>query len=171
MIYVTVGAGIGGQEFDRLIKKVDDIAPKFEEEFVVQLGASKYVPQNMRWFDYVSYEESLEYFRKARLVIGHCGAGTIINALNFGRTLIVVPRIVKFNEHADDHQLDMAMLLEQSQAARVVYDVEDLESVIRNTLEEVHDSEKGVSSIHRRNLIKEIGEFLANMEKGGRGSH
>ena len=168
MIYVTVGAGIGGQEFDRLIKKVDDIAPKFGEEFVIQLGASNYVPQNMKWFDYVSYEESLEYFRKAQLVIGHCGAGTIINALSFGKPLIVIPRLLKFNEHADDHQLEMATLLVQSQIARVVYDVEDLELVIKNTLEEVHDSEKDFSSIHRRNLINEMREFLANMEKGER---
>lgn len=168
MIYVTVGAGVGGQEFDRLIKKMDEIAPHFEEEFIVQLGASRYIPQNMKWFDYVPYEESLEYFRKAQLVIGHCGAGTIVNALNFGKTLIVVPRIVKFNEHSDDHQLEMAALLERSQTARVVYDVEDLESVIRNTLEEVHDSGKDFSSIHRKNLISELREFLANMEKAER---
>jgi UDP-N-acetylglucosamine transferase subunit ALG13 len=168
MIYVTVGAGIGGQEFERLIKKVDDIAPKFEEEFVVQLGASKYVPQNMKWFDYVSYEESLGYFRKAELVIGHCGAGTIINALGSGKPLIVIPRLLEFNEHADDHQLDLAALLEKSQIARVVYDVEDLEAVIRNALEEVHDSEKEFFSVHRRNLINEIRKFLANMEKGER---
>jgi len=165
MIYVTVGSGIGGQEFDRLIKKVDDIASHFEEEFIVQLGASKYIPQNIKWFDYVPYEESLEYFRKARLVIGHCGSGTIINALSFGKPLIVIPRLVKFNEHSDDHQLEMAALLEQSQIARVVYDVEDLEFVIRDTLEEFRDSEKGVSSINRRNLIDEIRRFLTNISR------
>jgi UDP-N-acetylglucosamine transferase subunit ALG13 len=122
----------------------------------------------MKWFDYAPYEESLEYFRKAQLVIGHCGAGTIINALSFGKPLIVIPRIVKFNEHSDDHQLEMAALLEQSQMARVVYDVEDLELVLRNTLEQFHDSKKDFSSIHRRNLINEMREFLANIEKGGR---
>ncbi len=168
MIYVTVGAGTGGQEFDRLIKKVDDIAPKFGEEFVIQLGASNYVPQNMKWFDYVTYDESLEYFRKAHLVIGHCGAGTIINALSFGKPLIVIPRLLKYNEHADDHQLEMAAVLERSQIARVVYDVADLEFVIRDTLEESRDSEKDFSSINRRNLINKIREFLAIMEKGRR---
>ena len=168
MIYVTVGAGIGGQEFDRLIKQGGHIAFHFKEEFVVQLGASQYIPQNIKWFDYVTYEESLEYFRKAQLVIGHCGAGTIINALSFSKPLIVIPRLLKFNEHADDHQLEMAALLEQGQIARVVYDVEDLEFVIRNTLEQVHDSEKDFSSINRRNLINRMREFLANMGKGGR---
>jgi beta-1,4-N-acetylglucosaminyltransferase len=160
MIYVTVGAGTGGQEFDRLIKKVDEIAPHFEEEFIVQLGASKYIPQNIKWFNYVPYEESLEYFRKAQLVIGHCGSGTIINALSFGKPLIVIPRLLKFNEHADDHQLEMATQLEQSQIARVVYDVEDLEPVIRKTLEEFRDPKKRFSSIDRENLITKMKAFL-----------
>jgi beta-1,4-N-acetylglucosaminyltransferase len=163
MIYVTVGAGTGGQEFDRLIKKVDEIAPHFEEEFIVQLGASKYVPQNMKWFDYVLYEESLEYFRKAKLVIGHCGSGTIINALSFDKPLIVIPRLLKFNEHSDDHQLEMAMLLEKNQIARVVYNVEELEFVIRNTLEGFRDSEKSFSSVNRRNLIKGMRRFLRDL--------
>ncbi len=163
MIYVTVGAGIGGQEFDRLIKKVDEIAPHFEEEFIAQLGASQYIPQNIKWFDYVPYEESLEYFRKAKLVIGHCGAGTIINALSFGKPLIVMPRLVKFNEHSDDHQLEMATLLEKNQIARVVYKVEDLEFVIGNTLEGFGHSEKSFSSINRRNLIEEMRRFLRDM--------
>jgi beta-1,4-N-acetylglucosaminyltransferase len=129
------------------------------------LGASNYVPQNMKWFDYVPYEESLEYFRKAQLVIGHCGTGTIINALSFGKPLIVIPRLLKFNEHADDHQLEIAAQLEQSRIARVVYDVEDLESVIRNTLEEVHDSDKDFFSVHRKNLIREMKRFLTNISR------
>jgi UDP-N-acetylglucosamine transferase subunit ALG13 len=144
---------------------VDDIASHFKEEFIVQLGASQYIPQHIKWFDYVTYDESLEYFRKAQLVIGHCGSGTIINALSFGKPLIVIPRLLKFNEHADDHQLEMATLLEQSQIARVVYDVEDLEFVIRNTLEEFRDSEKGFFSINRRNLINEMGRFLTDISR------
>jgi hypothetical protein len=55
--------------------------------------------------------------------------------------------------------------LEQSQIARVVYDVEDLEFVIRNTLEQFHDSEKGFSSSNRRNLINEMRRFLTNISR------
>jgi hypothetical protein len=57
----------------------------------------------------------------------------------------------------------MAMLLEKNQIARVVYDVEDLESVIRNMLEEFRDSEKSFSSIHRRNLINGMKAFLRDI--------
>lgn len=165
MIYVTVGSAIGGGEFDRLIKKIDEIASHFEGEFIVQLGASKYFPKNVKWFHYVPFEKSLQYFEMARLVIGHCGAGTIINAMSFGKPLIVMPRLVKFNENSDNHQLEIAKLLEQSQIARVVYDVQDLESVIQKTLEEFRDSEKILSSIHKRNLIDKMRGFLTNMSR------
>jgi len=165
MIYVTVGSAIGGAEFDRLIKKVDDIAPFFEEEFIVQVGASQYVPENMKWFDYVSYEESLEYFRKARLIIGHSGSGTIINALSLGKPLVVIPRLVKFNENTNDHQLEIAKLLEQSQTVHVVYDVDDLEPVIRKTLREFRDSEKEFSSVDRESLVSNMKEFLKSVRK------
>jgi UDP-N-acetylglucosamine transferase subunit ALG13 len=161
MIYVTVGSSIGGNaDFDRLLKKVDDIAPSFQEEFTAQVGTSRYIPKNMKWFDYVSYEESLEYFRRARLIIAHGGSGTIINALSFGKPLVVIPRLLRFNENTNDHQLEISKLLEQRQIAHVVYDVEDLEPVIRKTLEEFRDSEKRISSIDRENLITKMKAFL-----------
>lgn len=165
MIYVTVGSAIGGAEFDRLIKKIDEIASHFEEEFVVQLGASNYLPKNFRWFHYIPFEKSLEYFEMAQLVIGHCGAGTIINAVSFGKPLIVMPRLVKFNENSDDHQLEIANLLEQSQIARVVYDIKDLESVIQKALQGSRDSEKSLFSIHKRNLIDKMRGFLTNISR------
>jgi UDP-N-acetylglucosamine transferase subunit ALG13 len=165
MIYVTVGSSIGGgADFDRLIKKVDEIAPLFEEKFVVQLGVSKYIPRNMKWFDYVPYEKSLEYFQKTRLVIGHCGSGTIINALSFGKPLIVVPRLVRFNENVDDHQLEIARLLESHKLARVVYDVENIELEIRNALDEIDQPRKNMASGHKRQLIAHIRDFLISMK-------
>jgi UDP-N-acetylglucosamine transferase subunit ALG13 len=165
MIYVTVGSAIGGAEFDRLIKKVDDIAPSFKEKFIVQLGASKYIPRNTEWFDYVSYEESLEHFRRARLIIGHSGSGTIINALSFGKPLVVIPRLVRLNENTNDHQLEISKLLEQSQIARVVYDIKDLEFVIREILEESRDSKKILFSIHKSNLVDKMRGFLTNLNR------
>jgi beta-1,4-N-acetylglucosaminyltransferase len=168
MIYLTVGSAIGGAEFDRLIQTVDGLAPLFEEKFVAQLGSSSYVPKNMEWFDYVSFEKSLEYFQQAALVIGHCGSGTIINALSFGKPLIVIPRLVQFNENTDDHQLEMAKQLEKSHLAKVVYEMNDLEAEIRKALEELQKTGKTVSS-SKGQLIDGIRDFLDKIgnEVGG----
>jgi len=165
MIYVTVGTAIGGGEFDRLVKKIDDIAPNIGEDIIVQVGASKYIPKNVRWFNYVSYDESLEYFKKARLVIGHCGSGTMINALSFGVPLIVIPRRFKFAEHSDDHQVEIAKFLEQNRLATVVYDIEDLEIVIRKMLNE--SSKLGCAKYlyNNQHLINGIRNFLNSLER------
>jgi len=165
MIYVTVGTAIGGGEFDRLVKKIDDIAPNIGEDIIVQVGASKYIPKNVRWFNYVSYDESLEYFKKARLVIGHCGSGTMINALSFGVPLIVIPRRFKFAEHSDDHQVEIAKFLEQNRLAAVVYDIEDLEIVIRKMLNESSKLEYAKYLYNKQHLINGIRNFLNSLER------
>jgi beta-1,4-N-acetylglucosaminyltransferase len=164
MIFVTVGTAISGGEFDRLIKKMDDIAPRLGEEILMQIGASKYIPENTKWVDYVSYEESLEYFKRSRLVVGHCGAGTMINVLSFGVPLIVIPRRFELAEHADDHQLEIAKFLEENNLAKVVYDVEELEEVIKQVLNNPSDIH-GNCSFLRERLVSGIREFLNSLTK------
>jgi len=165
MIFVTVGTAIGGGEFDRLIKKMDEISLHLDEEILMQIGASKYIPENTKWVDYVSYEESLEYFKRARLVVGHCGSGTMINALIFGTPLIVMPRRFQFAEHSDDHQLEIAKFLEQSGLAKVVYDVNDLEDAIKEILIDSSRVRRSHPSPHREHLIIGIGEFLNSLKR------
>ena len=51
MIFVTAGNHFQG--FERLLKKVDEIAHRIPHEIVIQRGYSKYVPQNAKYFDHV----------------------------------------------------------------------------------------------------------------------
>ncbi|QDA30614.1 beta-1,4-galactosyltransferase [Thermococcus indicus] len=105
MIFVTVGnSNIG---FERLIKAMDALAPKLPYEVIMQIGSSSYIPQNCEWFRYASYEAMMEYFKKADVIITHAGAGTILDILLLGKTPIVAPRLRKFKEHIDDHQLEI----------------------------------------------------------------
>jgi UDP-N-acetylglucosamine transferase subunit ALG13 len=62
MIFVTIGSAVKGIEFTRLIKKMDDIAGKIDEEVVMQIGTVPYEPQNAKYFRYASYQENLSYF-------------------------------------------------------------------------------------------------------------
>lgn len=43
MIFVTIGTHPG--QFDRLIKKIDEIAPQIDEEIIIQTGFTNYVPK------------------------------------------------------------------------------------------------------------------------------
>ena len=128
MIFVTVGTA---RDFSRLIKKIDKIAGKISEKIIIQRGKTKHKPKNCEYFSFVSREEFLEYIKGADVVITHGGVGSIINSLKYGKPTIVVPRRKKYNEHRNDHQMDIARELESEGKALACYDVENLEKKIR----------------------------------------
>jgi len=162
MIYVTIGGH--PQPFDRLIKKVDKIAPFFDEEFIVQKGVSKYIPQNCKCLDFAYYEENENYIKQAKLVISHAGVGTIILARKYNVPIIIVPRLKKYNEHLNDHQLDIcnALVKEPRKGIYVVFDIEQLQQTIEKVLNEgiqeikcSNDAEKG-----KEKIVQEIIRFI-----------
>jgi len=59
-------------------------------------------------------------------VIAHAGMGTILSALQFGRPLIVMPRLAQFGEHRNDHQLATARRLSELDRVDVAFDEAEL---------------------------------------------
>jgi len=160
MIFVTIGSAVKGIEFTRLIKKMDDIAGKIDEEVVMQIGTVPYEPQNAKYFRYASYQENLSYFQKASLVIGHGGTGTILNALKFQVPIVVVPRRHHYGEHVDDHQVELAQRLGGNELIEVVYELEDLGSAVKKMLERKKKVGKGKTYAERDDLIKTLKDFV-----------
>ena len=165
MIYVTVGSSIGGAGFERLIMKIDEIAPGLGKDILMQIGSSQYVPKNTRWLRYASYEESLDYFKNAELVIGHCGSGTIINALSFATKLILVPRRQAYLELPDEHQLEIARFVEKNGFATLVYDLDDLEKVTRVALASGGAERRGFVSPSKKELLKNLQDYVSYLSK------
>lgn len=131
MIFVTVGTHEQG--FERLIKKIDDLVRdgKIKEDVIMQIGFTQYKPKYCKWEKLFPYSEMKEMMQKARIVITHGGPASFIMALQEGKTPIVVPRMSKYNEHVNDHQLDFSLAVnERYKNLIVVKDVETLEEVI-----------------------------------------
>lgn len=160
MIFVTIGSAVKGIEFTRLIKKMDDIAGKIDDEVVMQIGTVPYEPQHAKYFRYTSYQENLSYFQKASLVIGHGGTGTILNALKFKIPIVVVPRRHHYGEHVDDHQVELAQRLAGNELIKVVYELENLESAVKEMLERGNRVDKGRTYAEREALIKTLKDFV-----------
>lgn len=131
MIFVSVGMHSVG--FERLVKKMDEIAGKIDEEVIIQKGATKYEPKKARFFNFTTQKEVEELCRKARVVVTH-GAMSIIDALRQGSPVIAVPRIKEYGEIVDDHQLYLVQALEQKGWIKAVYDANDLEAALQSTL-------------------------------------
>ncbi len=100
---MTVGTQLG---FDRLIKSVEAWAINADyTDIVFQVGKGAYRPTIGRVHDYVAAPIMDEYFSKATVIVGHAGMGTILTCLSNAKPLVIMPRLLKYNEHRNDHQL------------------------------------------------------------------
>jgi len=158
MIFVTVGTAVKGLEFTRLLETMDRLAGELKLDVLIQCGSSPYQPQHARYVRFLSYNEALDQFRQCRLVVGHCGAGTILNALRFGKPMILLPRRAGQGEHVDDHQMELAAALSDVAGVWVVYEVSDLEGVLRKVLQKLPVESKPTAA--RLSLVAAINEFV-----------
>ena len=130
MIFLTVGTQF---PFDRLVKAVDETVGKngLDEQIFAQVGTTTYRPKN---FEAVSsLEKTLfdKHFSEADSIISHAGMGTITMALESGKPLLVMPRLSKYGEVVNDHQLAIARKFEQLGYLLAAYDAEDLPAKIK----------------------------------------
>lgn len=107
MVFVTLGTQ--DKEFRRLLEMVDEAINKglIKDEVIVQKGITRYESNNMKLFDYTNNDEMLYYINNARYIISHGGVGTIFNCLKNNKKVIAVPRLSKYKEHHNDHQLEV----------------------------------------------------------------
>ena len=126
MIFVCVGSR--EYQFDRLLKKIDDliIQGEINDKVFAQIGQSNYIPKYYEYKRYLSVEEFKENQKKANLIISHAGTGALIGALKMGKKVIAVPRLKKYGESIDDHQIQVAQVLAQEGYLKCVLDIDDL---------------------------------------------
>jgi UDP-N-acetylglucosamine transferase subunit ALG13 len=115
-------------DFPRLIQKMDAIAAATGESVLVQTGMSATLPRHADHFDFRPHDEVRALQREARLVVAHAGIGCVRDALEAARPLVVVPRLRRYREHLNDHQLDLARAVERRGWGRMVLDVDDLDA-------------------------------------------
>jgi beta-1,4-N-acetylglucosaminyltransferase len=120
MILVTVGTH--NQPLDRLVAAADEMASLTDEQVIIQSGSSSFTPQYARCFQFTSSEEMEELIGAARAVITHAGAGTLIQCLHARKPLVLVPRLKKFGEHFDDHQIQLVTALSEAHRAVGLYE-------------------------------------------------
>lgn len=107
MIFIT----LGNQDFQftRLLREIEDllISHKISEPVIAQIGHTQFESKVIETFQFLDQAEFLEYMNKARIIITHAGTGSIINGLKLGKKVIAAARLSKFQEHIDNHQLEI----------------------------------------------------------------
>jgi UDP-N-acetylglucosamine transferase subunit ALG13 len=114
--------------FDRLLRALDGLAG--DEELVVQTRAPGVRPAGARVVAELPYEELAAEIRRARVVVCHAGVGSVLTVLANGKRPVVVPRLARFGEAVDDHQLTFARRLAETGAVTLVEDVGGLPAAL-----------------------------------------
>lgn len=105
MSRVLVTVGTDHHRFDRLIGWVDRWAAAHPDaEVLVQHGTAD-PPANGTAVVMLGYDELVSEMAAADVVIAQGGPATIMDARSVGQRPIVVPRLARFDEVVDDHQV------------------------------------------------------------------
>jgi UDP-N-acetylglucosamine transferase subunit ALG13 len=106
LIFATFGTH--EQPFDRALDLITPLAEA--EEVLVQHGHTRPRPgmHGFRWREFLSYDEVLALMQESSSIVCHAGVGTIMTALGLAKTPVVIPRLRRFGEHVDDHQVEIA---------------------------------------------------------------
>ena len=160
MILVTTGTN--APAFDRLLSAVE--AMSVNERVFVQHGPSTLRPAGATCVDYVSFDRFVELVREARIVVTHAGVGSILVTLMNDRRPFVVPRLARFGEHVDDHQLQLAQRLNELGVVELIEDPAHLEEAIRR----VKPLTQGADDVAERSgrLVDDLAAYLETVVDG-----
>lgn len=157
MIFVITGTN--GPPFDRLVRAVE----RFDtaDPILVQRGPSVVNPSNATCVEYFSLEETEQQVRAARHVVTHGGVGSILLCLRNGKRPFVVPRLARFGEVADDHQVSLGQRLDREGLVVFVPSPEELPDALHSPTTLASDlGDHGASTLVaelRRYLLGQVG--------------
>ncbi len=86
--------------------------------------------KNIEVYDFISLDKFNEYMKEARVVIAHAGVGTIIAGLKLNKKMIIAARLQKYDEHVNDHQLQILETFAKDKYIIPLEDFTKLEEII-----------------------------------------
>ena len=156
VIFVVTGTQA---PFDRLLSIIDKWTMNQNTYSVIAQTANSEINfKNMTCFDYFEPDVFNEYFNNADVIIGHAGMGTIIKALENKKKLVVFPRLVKYNEHRNDHQHHTAFGFEKLGLINVAYNEKDLFKYLNNIID--IPVKRKINQNAEKQLLEKISNFI-----------
>jgi len=131
MILVTLGTQ--DKSFERLLVEIERLIDQkvIREKVIVQAGYTKYSSDKMEILDYLPKDEFEKLIHQSRILITHGGVGSIFDGLARDKKIIAVPRLSKYMEHTNDHQLQVVEKLGNEGYILPCTGVEDVEENLK----------------------------------------
>ena len=158
---ILVLLGTQDKPFLRLLKMVSKEIDKgnIKEKVVAQTGYTTFSNEKITTFDFKSKDEIEKLIDKARIIITHAGAGTITECLEKGKKIIVVPRLKKYLEHTNDHQMQITKEFEMKGYVIALYD----KSRLSAALEKIKTFKPKKYESNSENFKMKIKDYIDNI--------
>ena len=158
MIFLTVGTV---RPFDRLVKAVDEaIADRvITGPVFAQIGDTKLKPKNMEYTQMLDKSTFDRNMAEADYLISHAGIGNISKGLECEKKMLVMPRMKRFREHVNDHQVFTARKFGELGHILVAYDALEL----RSRLQEIQSFVPTPRHAEPEAVIQRVADFLAQI--------
>ena len=155
---ILILLGTQDKAFDRILKEVSALKKEgyIKDKIVAQTGYTKFDDDSIETFDFVSKKEVEELINKARIVIAHGGVGTITECLSKNKKVIVVPRLKKYKEHTNDHQLQIVKEFAKENYILPLYKIGDL----KDTLEMAKKFKPNKYNVESNNFVTTLKKYI-----------
>ena len=163
MIFVTIGSVL---PFDRLIRAADAWASAHRDiPAFAQIGNGRYEPRFMDWVHATTPDAFKEHLRRASVVVGHAGMGTIIESAELGKPIVMMPRRLALKEHNTEHQFHTAKRFVGRPGAYVAMDETELPSRIDEALAAGNAGRAALPRTAPEDFVARIREFLTSSDR------
>lgn len=159
-ILITIGS-MSEKKFTRLFNIIEELCEEKildGKEIIAQVGFDNYESKYFQTFDMIADEEFKKIIDESDLIISHAGTGTVISSLKKSKKVIIFPRMEKYDEHYDDHQLELCQLFSSKNYVMCAKNKKELIQCINNL--ESFIPEKFISNNNKINKL--IIEFIEN---------
>ena len=155
MIFVTVGTS--KQDFSRLIREIDRLIDEkvINDDVVVQSNLCMYKPKNFVINSQLSKREYQLYLKKCDLIITHGGVGSIMDGLKNNKKVIAFPRLAKYSEAVNDHQVEIINEFKKMNYI-LTGKISDLDKILEDVKSFVPNTYKSNNKLFNNLVLEEI---------------
>ena len=158
MILVTLGTQ--DKTFERLLKAVQrqiDLG-NIKDKVIVQAGNTKFITKDMEIYDLLPIDKFDKLIDEADVLITHAGVGSIVTGLKKNKKVIAAARLKIYNEHENDHQVQILNELEKRGNIIALREFDKLDEALEKAKNFVPN--KFVSNT--QNMVKLIEDYIEN---------
>ena len=126
----------------------------------MQYGFSTYPLKNCEAYQFLEFERMRQLMSHADAVVSHAGVGSIMLALAAGKRPVAAPRLYRFGEHVDDHQVEIAQAF--AEVGKVVLFMPGHE--LSSKIAEAGDKQAGSPIAPAQGLIDFLSETISRAQ-------